>query len=386
MHHSQKKVVLLQYLTIALLLLALAFRAGATFEWLFPKEDKPYTLNDVQKAFPEATTFQNQNDRSIAVFDKDKHKLGRLLCSTDFESTQHGYNGDVPLFIAISPDEHITQIVLLANQESEEFMGTVIDAKLFEAWNGMPIDSLAPQKQVDAVSGATFSSSAIIVGVQQTISSYLQIKHEQGINWAKIIQLLAVCALISSALIQLFSTRFKGFYYYHLVLVFLIMGLWLKKMFSIELFFAWLGSGIPWQSNAEMFIILLLTLLMSMAGKRNFYCNYLCPMGAIQLLVSKISPFKKKQFPKQLLSIDLRLIYLCFIWSILLIGISLPLGNMEPFIAFIYHVASWSMICFGLLFVVLSLFFNRPWCALCPTGCALNITKPLITKSKKNPA
>lgn len=101
------------------------------------------------------------------------------------------------------------------------------------------------------------------------------------------------------------------------------------------------------------------------------------------MLASKVSPFKKRSFKLRISVVTLRAIYLTFIWVTLLLGFSLPLFNMEPFVAFSIQVASTLMLVAGAAIVVLSLFFNRPWCQLCPTGCLLD-SVPSIKKSKKD--
>ncbi|MFV0366186.1 MAG: FMN-binding protein [Mangrovibacterium sp.] len=374
----------LQYITVILILAALAFRAGATFDRFFALKEKLFNLEDVQKAFPKAHTFTSNSDKSFSVYDEQKNNIGKLLCSSNFEATQLGYNGDVPILIAVNDSNQIAQVVLLANQESPEFIGVIYRKSLLDSWNGLSLDTSVLNKSVDAVSGATFSSNAITTGVKQTLNNYFQLTPQhQHADWKQYLQLVLFILLILSALLLTFRKEFRKYYYYHLAFVVVIVGFWAQKMLSLDLFNAWLANGLPWKTNIEMIIILLLTLCLSLAGKKNFYCNYLCPMGALQLITAKISPLKKRQFPKKIFNLDIRLVYLCFIWSALILGVSLPLNNMEPFISFIYQVTSVGMIIFGLIIVVLSVFFNRPWCAFCPTGCALNILPPLKAKETK---
>lgn len=372
MKHN-KTLAWLNNATIILLLVALAFRAGASFEWLFPKEEVAhYALSDVQAVFPKAQSYVQATDKSVRVLNADKKQIGTLLCSSDFEQTQFGYNGDVPILIAINADNEIQSVHALKNSENKEYFQSLEKQQLFSQWNGLKLDSLAVQKQVDAVSGATLSSSAVITGVQHTLASYLDVQHAQQTNWQFWLRMILMALIMISALAQVFSRQFKKYYYYHLTAVAVVMGLWLKKMFSLDLLYTWLGSGLPWQSNLDLIIILLVSICLGLWGKQKFYCNYFCPMGAVQLLVAKLSPFKKRNFPKQVFNLDLRLIYLVLVWSLLILGFSLPLAQLEPFQAFSYQVASWFTIGFGIVVVILSLFFNRPWCALCPTGCALN--------------
>jgi len=178
------------------------------------------------------------------------------------------------------------------------------------------------------------------------------------------------------------QNKLKKGYWFYLLLVFIVPGLWFKQMLSVDLLHNWLTHGIPTRTNIELLVILLLSIAMSVLGYRKYYCNYLCAMGAVQLLAAKISPFKKRSFNLKISVVSLRTLYLTFIWVSLLLGFSLPLTYMEPFMAFSFTVVSVFMLIAGVAIVVLSLFFNRPWCQLCPTGCLLDAVPSIQTKNK----
>ena len=129
-------------------------------------------------------------------------------------------------------------------------------------------------------------------------------------------------------------------------------------------------------------VILSISVVLAIAGHKKYYCTYLCPMGAVQMLVSKASPFKKRNLKLKISVLTLRNIYLTFIWVSLILGFALPLSNLEPFIAFSFKVASWIMLSAGGVIILLSLFFNRPWCQLCPTGCLLD-SIPSVKSNRK---
>ena len=78
-----------------------------------------------------------------------------------------GYMGPTPLFIAVDKTGKISNIVAAKNQESPEFF--VYVKPLLKAWNGKTLREAAHFKP-DAVSGATFSSDAIIKTVNATAS------------------------------------------------------------------------------------------------------------------------------------------------------------------------------------------------------------------------
>ncbi len=371
------------YIIIILILVAVAIRGGASFEWLKPSDKPLYSLHDIQKAFPEANTFELMDDNSLAVFDKHNKTIGYALVSEDLNARYQGYAGIVPLIIALEKNYRVKAVFLLKNNETSEFIDHVNDVRLLDHWNNMPMDTTLLAMEVDVVSGATKSSQAIIRTFQYTAGNYLHMeKQEATTSLVRIIQVVLMFTLVVLSLSMSLKKRYKKIYTYYLLLVFIVLGLWLKKMLSLELFENWLTKGLPWQSNWELIIILLLAIAMAVSGHKKYYCNYMCPMGALQVLITKISPFKKRSLSIKISSLTLRTIYLSFIWASLVLGFTMPLAKLEPFMAFSFKVASCIMLSTGGLIIIMSLFFNRPWCQLCPTGCLLDSIPSIKSKYK----
>lgn len=80
-----------------------------------------------------------------------------------------GYAGAVPVKIYIRKNK-IEKIEIQKNQETPKYMVKVKKA-LLNAWDGLTVKE-AKAKKVDAVTGATFSSQAIIDNVQKGLAHY----------------------------------------------------------------------------------------------------------------------------------------------------------------------------------------------------------------------
>jgi polyferredoxin len=155
-------------------------------------------------------------------------------------------------------------------------------------------------------------------------------------------------------------------------LVLIIMGLILNNALSVQLLNGWLKDGFGWRVNWQVTVMFILALSISILGKRKFYCNYLCPMGALQELTNRFTPFKKRLLPTRFKGFSVRELYLTFIAGALLLGFAPELSYAEPFMFFSFRVIGYGLIIFGLIVILLSLFFTKPWCSVCPTGCALD--------------
>lgn len=379
---------ILQVIVLVLLLVAVAIRGGANLKWLFTQAEEEipaYTLIDIKKIYPNANSFSVNRNNVIEVKDNTEKIIAELICSSDFGVKHNGYAGEVPVLIEFKDLKSISAVHLLPNNEAEDYIQQIKNKNLLQAWNGYMISDSTSLLNVDGISGATYSSNAIIRNVIDTVASF---KSEESnfaeITFSTVFRIFLTIVLIILSLYMFLGGKFKKYYIYYSILVLLVFGIWLKQMFSMGLFYNWLTKGVSLTNNLELIAILILSISMALLGKRRYYCNYICPMGALQLLINKISPFKKYSFVNFKISgFTLKMIYLSFIGISLVLGFTLPLFEMEPFYAFSFSVASNIMLLAGVLIVVLSLFFNRPWCNLCPTGCLLDIVPSITTKNEK---
>ena len=92
-----------------------------------------------------------------------------IVNTTTIAKDVEGYNGPVPLKIYIKKNK-IVKIEVLKNQETPKYLAKVKKA-LLTAWDGLSVKD-AKAKQVDAVTGATFTSEAMIKNVQQGLDYY----------------------------------------------------------------------------------------------------------------------------------------------------------------------------------------------------------------------
>lgn len=90
-----------------------------------------------------------------------------VINTTKLASDVKGYNGNVPVEIHLK-DGKVQKVVALKNNETPSFFQKA--AKLLTAWNGKTVKEASTMK-VDAVTGATYSSNAIIYNVRRGLNS-----------------------------------------------------------------------------------------------------------------------------------------------------------------------------------------------------------------------
>ena len=92
-----------------------------------------------------------------------------IINTTELGKNIEGYNGPTPLKIHIKKNK-VVKIEALKNQETPKYYARVKKA-LFEKWNNLKV-SEAQKLQVDGVTGATYTSEAVIKNVQAGLDYY----------------------------------------------------------------------------------------------------------------------------------------------------------------------------------------------------------------------
>ena len=92
-----------------------------------------------------------------------------VINTTSIGKNVEGYNGTTPLKIFIKKNK-VVKIEALKNQETPKYFIKVKKA-LLDKWNGLKVKD-AKNLKVDAVTGATYSSDAVIENVKLGLDYY----------------------------------------------------------------------------------------------------------------------------------------------------------------------------------------------------------------------
>ena len=127
------------------------------------------TLTDIAASYPKAAYVELTETATYAVKDKAGKVIGTVLLSSPYSDDIKGFNGPTPLQIALDKSGKIIEVRVLANDETPNFLKRVTDSDFMKSWNGLTVEE-ALNKEVDAVSGATFSSN----GIKKSLKARLQ--------------------------------------------------------------------------------------------------------------------------------------------------------------------------------------------------------------------
>ena len=314
-----------------------------------------------------------------------------------------GYGGPVPLKIHIK-DGRVAAVEAEPNAESPDFFNRA--KELINHWQNKSVDE-ALAEEVDAVSGATFSSRAIIANMQRGLAYAKQ--HGQwgedgsvgaadtsaspieggsvgaletsappivgcsvGALETSAPPIVALIVVLLGAVVPLFYNN-RRLHLVQLAVNVVVLGLWTGTFVSYTLFLRIFAGGVSLSTIGALaapLLMLIVALIYPLAGRSGHYCANICPFGSAQELAGKLSRRKLRITPRvlKLLSV-LRNLLWGVLMALLLTGTCTAWIDYELFTAFLYSSASVWVIVLAALFLVLSVWVPRPYCRfVCPTG------------------
>lgn len=308
-----------------------------------------------------------------------------------------GYGGNVPLKISVSKDGVVDSIVAEPNAETPDFFDYA--KTLFDRWKGKTVDEAMAQK-VDAVTGATFSSKAIIGNMnrglayaRQHVAAEEQDRASEATasaagafpdgGWT-VGGIAAVVVVLLGAVVPLL-TKSRRWRYVQLVLNVVVLGLCTGTFVSYALFMRLFSGGVSvaaLSALAAPLLMVVVALVYPLVGKQGYYCANMCPFGSAQELAGKLSRRKLRMSPRLNKGLVMfKNVLWCVLMVLLLTGVWTAWTDYELFTAFLYSSASVWVIAAAVGFLVLSVWVPRPYCRfVCPTGCLI---KPSLSWAKR---
>jgi len=317
-----------------------------------------------------------------------------------------GYGGPVPLKIHIK-DGRVAAVEAEPNAESPDFFNRA--KELLNHWQNKSVDE-ALAEDVDAVSGATFSSKAIIANMQRGLAYAKQhgqwgedgsvgalgtsaspiegdsagalgtsappivgsVSNSVGALETSAPPIVALIVVLLGAVVPLFYNN-RRLHLVQLAVNVVVLGLWTGTFVSYTLFLRVFSGGVSLSAIGALaapLLMLIVALIYPLAGRSGHYCANICPFGSAQELAGKLSRRKLRITPRvlKLLSV-LRNLLWGVLMALLLTGTCTAWIDYELFTAFLYSSASVWVTVLAALFLVLSVWVPRPYCRfVCPTG------------------
>lgn len=318
--------------------------------------------------------------------DDSQAALGTVISTNPYAHTDQGFAGPTPLYIYIDEQGKVCQIVAADNADTPHFFNNAF-SHIIPQYVGKTAEE-ATQAKVDAVTGATFSSRAIIANVQKSLAAYSSASAAEdkapAIGWGR--GLAVVIVLLLGAGICLLFRGNKPLRMVQLVLNVLVLGFWCGQFLSLSLLRGWIANGIDIGATWPTLLVLIIAIGMPLIKNKHYYCTWICPYGSLQELASRL-PFPKIHCSAAVYRWMTRVRMAVFCLLMLLLWTAFWGGEVldyEPFTAFLFTTAMPAVIVLAAAFVLASCFMPRLWCrSLCPMGQLLDLAED--STSRKTP-
>ena len=287
--------------------------------------------------------------------------------------SQPSYGGPLEVAAVVDSKKNIRYVAILSSSDTSSYLEKVVGLGILDAFVDQSLEQLP---EVDAISRATLSSTAIIRGVENAVQQIgaeefgmEAVKQEHHQTTPETLKLVTICLFFAAALV-ITSKKFK-----HkrkartvlLVISVIVLGFLFGAQFSLSTVASLLnGSWLRGMATYATLLCLVLALLSFLVTRKNLFCTYICPFGAIQEGLGKITGCAAPVQTRWM-------VWVARSWVLVVLLAALyyqmpSYAMYEPFGKAFSFIGSGMIYSLTILVMLTSLMFKRPWCHLfCPT-------------------
>lgn len=300
-----------------------------------------------------------------------------IINTTGMVKKVNGFGGPVPVEITLR-DGKVAAISMLPNDETPSFAETVEHSGIYDNWVGLTPDS-ALGRRVDAVSGATFTSKALIANVKAGLEEATLHSAVDAVDYSPLrtVAWWAALVVVLLSTVAPLLTHNKVVRLVQLIANVGVLGFWTGTFLSYAVMTNFLANGFSPLLMLTPVIMLIAAFLFPLFGRPNHYCLHVCPFGSLQELAGKCSRRKLHIGPRLTKTLDwVRVVLWCVLMLLMLGSLWVAWIPNEIFSAFKFEQASGAVVIVAAVFVVLSVFVPRPFCRfVCPTGTLFRVAE-----------
>jgi len=372
-NHKNKVIVGLAVLS---LLIAFIYQHAAN------KQD---ILGQIKQGEPAAAKFESLGGDypSYKLWDVKGNFLGYGVIAGS-----SGYGGKLSVLTIIQETGKIKSVSLLENHETPLYLKKVLDSGMLGTLADKNIKNGVAG--VDAVSGATITSEAIMASVQKGTVQIgngqlgLKIPDSSKIDfgWKD----LAVVGLMLLSILSA-ACNFRKYRPWLLILSVLFIGFLGNSSLTLGNFIGLLSGKLPVLTERPIWYILVPgILIITLVLEKNFYCSWLCPFGAVQEgIFHSLNLFQFS--PSPAIKSKVGQIRWPMLWLAAMLALVFNNGQIagyEPFSVFFNGSGNTAQWIITIIIVVVSIARIRFWCnSFCPVGLILNFLAQIKRKLKR---
>lgn len=359
--------------------------------------DAPIRLEEVRPFFPGAARLEPDTSERMGlwVIDRAGRTVGYVVRTSPVSDHIIGYCGPTDTLIALTPDVanmRVVGIKVRSSRDTKEHVGDVVANDDFMAtWNGKTWDEVADTDPraagIEGVSGASMTSLCIA----NSIRARLQHSNDAAkavaqaaavpiqVRWSDIglVAVLALAVLLAFTHLRSKVWLRRTFQVLLIVYVGFING----QLLSQSLFGGWSSSSLPWRAAPGLVLLAAAALIVPWTTRRQLYCSQICPHGAAQELVGRLT----HRYPRLHLTLPrgierglrwLPAMLVALVLFIVIVNVPFDLAGIEPFDAYLIRAAGAATIAIAVAGLVAAAFVPMAYCKYgCPTGMVLSFVR-----------
>ena len=260
----------------------------------------PPEREDLVSVLPGATRFELHLDpvSYYQGFFPDGRPAGVAFVTSRIPPQVKGFTSEISILVGMTPTGVISRLEVLHHLETPSYFRMVLDSGLLPSFLGADLKSGFPE--VDAVSGATISSQAMIQDLQTSARSVAEKVYGFKVPDSSVspkrkfpyLEPFLVILLFLSVPVSRRLSRFRWARLLPFILGFFIIGLYLNSPLSLNHIVNLFSLHPPaFTVQPGLFLLLFLTLVSSFFFG-NVFCSSLCPFvfRCVRLLSAPLWP------------------------------------------------------------------------------------------------
>lgn len=337
------------------------------------------TVTEVRSLLPEAARLEPDRRGGHHVFDEFGLEIGYAITTLPEARDVVGYAGPTDALVVFDRQEVIAGIRI---RHSADTVRHVEDVQADEAFMGL-LDGLTWQQAaafdlrssaIDAVSGATLTSRALMGGVIKRLGA--RPTEPPWVFGAR--DGIIVLAVGGGLLMAFFGRRVRRPFRLGFALAtVLALGFTGGDFVTQGVLLGWAKGGLPLRTAPGLALLCAIAFLLPWMTGRAVYCQQICPHGLVQDLVARLSPVRlsvRADLRRALRWGPLALVVICVAWTVL--EAPVDLAQVEPFQAYLLTAGAGLSIAWAVLGLVAAAAIPRAYCRFgCPTGAMLELVR-----------
>lgn len=357
----------------------------------------PIKVEEVRSFFPKALRLDPDPSERMGmwVIDTGGQTDGYVLRTSPVSDKIVGYSGPTDTLVALTPDKKNPRVLGIKVRHSldtrQHVADVVADEDFMGTWNGKSWDEVAGMDPraagIEGVSGASLTSMSIANGIRRRFQTSNQAAESAAAGRRRPPHFsssdVGIIIIVALALLFCF-THLRG-------------NVWARRSFQIgligylgflngqllaqSLLSGWSASTVPWRAAPGLALLAGAALIVPWGTRRQLYCSHICPHGAAQELVGRVSHRwmnRPRVFPR---AIDRGLRWLAplliaLVIFVTMLNVPFNLAGIEPFDAYLIRTAGAATIAVAVAGLIASAMIPMAYCKYgCPTGLLLSFVR-----------